>query len=108
MTNHQSGGKMPSHVKIVLALMILPCFVAIHFVLSLLVFSFAFGVAEAGNSSIAVPLSILGCILMPFVVLADWLTPPLPDFATLPVGILCSSLFWYIVSLKFILLKLEA
>jgi hypothetical protein len=99
---------MASHVKTVIALMTLPAFVLIHGAVSILVFGLAFGFFEAGETSIATAFGILSMILTPFLTLTNWLTPPLPDSVTLPVGILCSSFFWWLVSLKFILSKIEA
>lgn len=85
----------------------LPAFVVVHACVSVLVFGLGFGVAEA-DETMALPVGILLMILMPFVALADWMTPPLPDSATLPVGILSSSLFWWFVCLNFIWRQIEA
>jgi hypothetical protein len=87
---------------VVITAVSLPVFVVIHGAVSLFVLCLAFVSAEQGDSS-AVPLAVLGLILAPFLILTNWLQLP----AALPVGILCSSLFWWFVSLKFILLIVE-
>lgn len=78
----------------------LPVFVIIHGIVSYFVFSFAFGAGEAGNTAEAYFLGILSLILTPFLVPAFMLFPE----AALLVGIISSSLFWWVV---FILVKLS-
>src|SRR5437868_2637715 len=103
------GSKMASRGNLIVALICLPAFVVIHGAVSYFVFGLAIVSGENGDTSGANTLGILSLIIAPFLLLAYCL--PLPLSVAGPVGILCSSLFWWLVGflcLNYPLPKLEA
>jgi hypothetical protein len=85
---------MMSRDRITLALISLPIFVVVHGAVSYFIFELAWVSGENGDTSGANTLEISLLMLAPFFALSFCL--PLPD-AALPVGMIFSSLFWWIV-----------
>ena len=75
-------------------------FLPLYAIVSVFVIGMGFGLAEAGtdkSSPTMIGLTIVAIILAPVLILADYCTPPLPDAATLSVGVVGSALIWWII-----------